>query len=1023
MIPLRLTLRQFLSYERAVLDFSSLHTACICGENGAGKSSLFEGLTWALWGQTRVPVEQDLIRQGATEMQVELIYRSFGQVYRVLRSRHANGAGTLEWQIQSGAWQPQAEDAQVQTGSHWRSLTQKGMRATQQAVQAQLRLDYETFVNSAYLRQGRADEFTLKRPGDRKRILADILNLGRYEVIAEQCRERGRAAKAHLKFQEQHLAQLSAQLSDRERVGAECEQLQARQADLVDRQAHLQGQLDRAEARDRQWHMVHQQVEWRQRQLDTLKTSLQRTERQWRQRQQQVSDLTEAIDRADDIERQYDRYQRLLARERELQAQQEQYRVLSQQAQHLRTQLAERRHQYSLATEKLRAQIEHLQDSLRADEAMVADSDRIAAAVASYRQAQAALKRFERLQANAAPLLAQQQTHQRHIREERERLVTRQETLHLQAEQYIERERRRHHTQQAVAEVSLQIDELAKLRVYQLRVQEKRQERQTFIEQLQARQRLVQQQWQQLVDRLHQLEQTAERACPTCDRGLDDDSYARVVGKHQAEREDWADELWTIREQLATTDREIAVFTEEDRQIAQQLGDYDDRIRERGRLQAHLETSDLHSEQLEALQQELLELERALAERAFATEAQSQLDAVERALAELNYDEKDHALCRSEVNRWRWAALKQSECQQARRRIDTHRQALAALDAQLAALSNAQAPAARERADLEARSQECDRALAELNYDTERHARIRQELARDRSAQSQWDALQQAQADLPRIQADSTALKQALHQQRQTLHADSQTLERDRHTLAALTEEIAAHNRVSAATLRDTLQAERLELDRILADVGGTQQRLHHLSAIAAQHQELQQQCQQTRRQVQVYGELARAYGHNGIPAAIVERALPELEAEANRILGQLTQSQLHLHFVTQRSGRRQGTVVDTLDIVIADPRGSRPYETYSGGEAFRINFAIRLALSRFMTQRAGTRLQTLLIDEGFGTQDATGRELLVAAINAVADDFACLLAITHLPSLRDRFPSRIQVERSVTGSTLTLLA
>ncbi|MEM9511686.1 MAG: SbcC/MukB-like Walker B domain-containing protein, partial [Cyanobacteria bacterium P01_E01_bin.48] len=157
--------------------------------------------------------------------------------------------------------------------------------------------------------------------------------------------------------------------------------------------------------------------------------------------------------------------------------------------------------------------------------------------------------------------------------------------------------------------------------------------------------------------------------------------------------------------------------------------------------------------------------------------------------------------------------------------------------------------------------------------------------------------------------------------------------------------------------------------------------------------------------------------------ASIVERALPELEAEANRILGQLTHNQLHLHFVTQRSGRRQGTTIDTLDILIADPRGSRPYETYSGGEAFRINFAIRLALSRFMTQRAGTRLQTLLIDEGFGTQDATGRELLVSAINAVANDFACLLAITHLPTLRDRFPSRIQVERSAAGSTLQVLA
>ncbi|MEO0852292.1 MAG: SMC family ATPase, partial [Cyanobacteria bacterium J06648_11] len=288
MIPLRLTLREFLSYERTVLDFSSLHTACICGENGAGKSSLFEALTWALWGQTRVPVEQDLIRQGATEMQVELIYGSFDRVYRVLRSRHSNGAGTLEWQIQAG--------------NRWRSLTQKGMRVTQQAIQSQLRLDYETFVNSAYLRQGRADEFTLKRPGDRKRILAEILNLGRYETLAEQCRERGRVAKAQYGFQQQQLQQLTEQLRDRDRTQTEYERLQARQLEASAEQERLKGQLERVEERDRQRQVVRQQVEWQQRQLDTLKTSLQRTERQWRQRQQEVRDLAESIDRAEDIE-------------------------------------------------------------------------------------------------------------------------------------------------------------------------------------------------------------------------------------------------------------------------------------------------------------------------------------------------------------------------------------------------------------------------------------------------------------------------------------------------------------------------------------------------------------------------------------------------------------------------------------------------------------------------------------------------------------------------------------------------
>jgi exonuclease SbcC len=79
------------------------------------------------------------------------------------------------------------------------------------------------------------------------------------------------------------------------------------------------------------------------------------------------------------------------------------------------------------------------------------------------------------------------------------------------------------------------------------------------------------------------------------------------------------------------------------------------------------------------------------------------------------------------------------------------------------------------------------------------------------------------------------------------------------------------------------------------------------------------------------------------------------------------------------------------------------------------------LALSRLLTQRSGSDLQTLIIDEGFGSQDATGRAQLLAAINAIAPDFACILVITHIPSLQDAFPRRIEVQPSPQGSRLSI--
>ena len=74
------------------------------------------------------------------------------------------------------------------------------------------------------------------------------------------------------------------------------------------------------------------------------------------------------------------------------------------------------------------------------------------------------------------------------------------------------------------------------------------------------------------------------------------------------------------------------------------------------------------------------------------------------------------------------------------------------------------------------------------------------------------------------------------------------------------------------------------------------------------------------------------------------------------------------------------------------------------------------------LAQRAGARLQMLVIDEGFGSQDAEGRQRLIEAINLVRHDFAKILVITHLEELKDAFPTRIEVEKTPQGSKVTVV-
>ena len=122
----------------------------------------------------------------------------------------------------------------------------------------------------------------------------------------------------------------------------------------------------------------------------------------------------------------------------------------------------------------------------------------------------------------------------------------------------------------------------------------------------------------------------------------------------------------------------------------------------------------------------------------------------------------------------------------------------------------------------------------------------------------------------------------------------------------------------------------------------------------------------------------------------------------------------------TQRE-KVTGGVAETLDIQIADELGTRAYEMFSGGEAFRINFALRVALSQMLARRAGAQLRTLFIDEGFGTQDEEGRNKLVEAITAIQDDFALILAITHIEDLRDSFPVHVLIEKTGDGSRISV--
>ena len=173
-----------------------------------------------------------------------------------------------------------------------------------------------------------------------------------------------------------------------------------------------------------------------------------------------------------------------------------------------------------------------------------------------------------------------------------------------------------------------------------------------------------------------------------------------------------------------------------------------------------------------------------------------------------------------------------------------------------------------------------------------------------------------------------------------------------------------------------------------------------------------------------IHDDLARAFSPQGVQALLIETALPELEDDANDLLARMTGNRMSLNLKSQHI-TQAGGVQETLDVFIGDEWGTREYEMYSGGEAFRINLALRIALSKLLARRAGAEVPLLFIDEGFGSQDAEGRDRLIEAITILWNDPAfhdgLILVITHIEDIRSRFDARIDVVKTENGASISI--
>lgn len=211
MKPLRIEIHNLGAIAHTHINLSGVTIAAICGVNGAGKTTAFTiAPRFALFGATKPGTRvDDLVRTGATEMAVTFDFEHQGSVWRVIRTRSRKGKGKSTL------------DLQKRCGDIWQSESGASIDETQKKIIDLLGLDDETFVASSMILQGDAGNFTKRPAGQRKAILAQILQLEQYGVLQEKARAKAGEISLHITGLKSRMADIDARLSERTTIEAE----------------------------------------------------------------------------------------------------------------------------------------------------------------------------------------------------------------------------------------------------------------------------------------------------------------------------------------------------------------------------------------------------------------------------------------------------------------------------------------------------------------------------------------------------------------------------------------------------------------------------------------------------------------------------------------------------------------------------------------------------------------------------------------------------------------------------------
>ena len=219
-----------------------------------------------------------------------------------------------------------------------------------------------------------------------------------------------------------------------------------------------------------------------------------------------------------------------------------------------------------------------------------------------------------------------------------------------------------------------------------------------------------------------------------------------------------------------------------------------------------------------------------------------------------------------------------------------------------------------------------------------------------------------------------------------------------------------------AAVLRRRLEETQAQQATLVKSMGQIETHIEYLKADIEKAVGLRRGLAELKQEYNVTADLAQMLGAAKFQTFVQQEALNTLAAHGSVRLEQLSGGRYKLAL------DEKGAEFEVIDQWNADM--ARSVRTLSGGETFLASLALSLALAESLPGLAASRrvvLDSIFLDEGFGTLDADALALAADALDALALDNRMVCVVTHLPELAQRLPARVVVTKTEAGSSVAV--